>query len=63
VPAALRLLNRGAPGRPPLFQVIELWVENRIMLELAPADLIEPYVAVMQPAVLDGMGLALWARI
>jgi hypothetical protein len=60
-----KLLNRGGPGRPPLFQVIELWVENRIMLELAPTDLIEPYLAVMQPANLDamGLGLALWARI
>jgi hypothetical protein len=48
-----RLFGRGAPGQPPLFHVIELWIENRLMVELAPQDLIGAYVDLFQPAVLN----------
>ena len=30
-----RFFGRGAPGKPPAFHLLEFWVENRIMLELA----------------------------
>lgn len=36
---------RGPPGVK-LFELYELWVENRIMLELATADMIANYVAI-----------------
>ncbi|SMF38568.1 hypothetical protein SAMN06265365_102424 [Tistlia consotensis] len=52
-----RLFGRGAPGQPPVFSVIEVWVENRIMLEVAPADMIATYESFMQPARLDALGL------
>ena len=54
-----RLFGRAAPGQPPFFHVIEVWVENRLMLELAPADLIEAYENFMQPARLDALKLSL----
>lgn len=43
-----RRYGRGAPGAPPLFEVIEFWVENSLMLELAPADLIGAYETLYQ---------------
>jgi hypothetical protein len=36
---------RGPPGRP-LFELYELWIENRVMLELATDDMIAKYVAI-----------------
>ncbi|MFZ2468610.1 MAG: hypothetical protein WAW54_09465 [Parvibaculum sedimenti] len=46
-------LGRGAPGRTPFFHVIEFWVENRIMLELATPDMLAPYLATMNIAALE----------
>lgn len=43
-----KFLGRGAPGKPPVFHLLEFWVENRIMLELAPSDLVHEYVSFMQ---------------
>lgn len=54
-----RFFGRAAPGQPPLFHVIEVWVENRIMLEIVPADMIGPYESFMQVGRLDAMGMAL----
>ena len=48
-----RLYGRGAPGQPPMFHVIEFWVENRLMLELVPQDQISEYTTLIQPAKLD----------
>jgi len=50
-----RFFERAAPGRPPAFAVIEFWVENRIMIEVAPADLIGTYERYMQPERLDAL--------
>lgn len=50
-----RLCGRGAPGQKPLFHVIEFWLENRVMLEVAPQDMIGDYEQRMQFAVLDAM--------
>lgn len=46
-------LGRGAPGRTPFFHVIEFWVENRIMLELATPEMLAPYLATMDMAALQ----------
>jgi len=43
-----RFFGRGAPGKPPAFHLLEFWVENRIMLELAPPDLVGEYTSTMQ---------------
>jgi hypothetical protein len=56
-----RYFSRAAPGRPPVFHLIEVWVENRIMLEVVPADMIGVYEAFMQVDRMDAMGLALEA--
>ena len=44
---------RGVPGQPAFFNVIELWVENRLMLELAPEEMMDEYVEKLQLPVLD----------
>jgi hypothetical protein len=43
-----RFFDRAAPGRAPAFSVIEFWVENRILIEVAPVDLIGTYERYMQ---------------
>jgi hypothetical protein len=45
--------GRGAPGRPAMFEVIELWLENRILVELACPDMAEQYERTYRPEVLD----------
>lgn len=52
-----RLCGRGAPGQKPLFHVIEFWLENRIMVEVAPQDMIGDYEKRLQFAVLDAMNV------
>ncbi len=42
-----RLFGRGAPGQKPFFHVIEFWVENRLMIELAPETMIGEYTSLM----------------
>ena len=48
-----RYFGRGAPGQPPAFHVIEFWVENRLMIEVAAPDMLEAYTALIRPATLD----------
>jgi hypothetical protein len=50
-----RLCGRGAPGGPVLFSVIEFWLENRLMVEVAPKDLIGDYEKLIQFDVMDRM--------
>jgi hypothetical protein len=54
-----RFFSRAAPGLPPVFHVVEVWVENRILLEVVPADMIGVYEAYMQPARMQALDLAL----
>ncbi|QFY41201.1 hypothetical protein F6R98_00065 [Candidatus Methylospira mobilis] len=54
-----RLFGRAAPGLPPVFHVIEVWVENRILLEVVPADLIGVYETYMQFERMDALHLSL----
>ncbi len=49
-----RLFGRGAPGQKPLFHVIEFWVENRLMIELAPETMIGEYTNRMRPEQVEG---------
>lgn len=48
-----KFLGRSAPGQPPLFHVIEVWIENRVMLELASPSMVAAYANAMQFEVLD----------
>lgn len=50
-----RFCGRGAPGQKPLFHLIEFWVENRVMIELAPLDLIGEYEQSVTIERLDAM--------
>ncbi len=50
-----RLCGRGAPGGPVLFQVIEFWLENRLMVEVAPKSMIGAYEKLIQLDVMDTM--------
>jgi hypothetical protein len=56
-----RFFGRAAPGRPPVFHVVEFWVENRVMLEIVPADMIGVYDSHMQVERMNALGLALEA--
>jgi hypothetical protein len=42
-----------------VFHVIEVWVENRLMLEVVPADMIQVYESYMQIERMDALDLAL----
>ena len=50
-----RVFGRGAPGKKPVFHVIEFWVENRIMLELATPDMVADYQHMIRRENLDAM--------
>jgi hypothetical protein len=50
-----RYLGRGAPGQPPVFHVIEFWIENRLMVEVVTKEMAAEYTALMQPAKLDAL--------
>ncbi|MEJ0017078.1 MAG: hypothetical protein WDN25_11040 [Acetobacteraceae bacterium] len=43
-----RYFGRGAPGQPPAFHVIEFWVENRLMIEVATLDMVEEYTRIIR---------------
>lgn len=45
--------GRGAPGRPPLFEVIEFWLENRFLVELSCPDMGAAYEETYRPEVLE----------
>jgi hypothetical protein len=43
-----RYFGRGAPGQPPAFHVIEFWLENRVMVEVATPDMVEEYTRMIR---------------
>ncbi len=45
--------GRGAPGQPPVFHVIEFWVENRLMVEVATPDMVAEYTRLIRYDALD----------
>jgi hypothetical protein len=48
-----RRFGRGAPGQKPFFDVIEVWVENRLMIEVATADMLPAYQKMIAPGNLE----------
>jgi hypothetical protein len=48
-----RYFGRGAPGQPPAFHVIEFWVENRVMIEVATPDMLAEYTRLIRHDALD----------
>ncbi len=48
-----RYFGRGAPGQPPAFHVIEFWIENRIMVEVATPAMLAEYAQLIRFDVLD----------
>ena len=54
-----KFFSRAAPGLPPVFHVVEVWVENRVLLEVVPADMIEVYENYMQIGRMDALNLSL----
>jgi hypothetical protein len=50
-----KYFGRGAPGQKPFFHVIEFWVENRLMIELATPDMVSEYTDMISFARLDAM--------
>ena len=54
-----KFFSRAAPGLPPVFHVVEVWVENRLLLEVVPANMIEVYETYMQIGRMDALDLSL----
>jgi hypothetical protein len=50
-------LGRGAPGQQPVFHVIEFWVENSLMIEIATPGMLDAYTHTMRFEMLDAFGL------
>ena len=50
-----RLFGRGAPGQKPFFHIMEVWVENRLMIECATPDMVEDYLRLIRPEALDAL--------
>ena len=50
-----QLFGRGAPGQKPFFHVIEFWIENRLMLEVATPDMVADYTNLVRREKLDAM--------
>lgn len=48
-----KLFGRGPRGEKAFFHVIEFWVENRLMIELAPETMIAEYTGMMAGAGTD----------
>jgi len=47
--------GRGAPGQKPFFDVIEVWVENRLMIEVATPDMLAAYTNTVRLENLDAL--------
>lgn len=45
--------GRGAAGRPPVFHVLEVWLENRFLLEVVPPSFLPAYREAMRIPVLE----------
>jgi hypothetical protein len=50
-----RRFGRGAPGQPPVFYVIEMWIENRLLIELATEEMVGDYERASQIASLEAV--------
>ncbi len=50
-----RYFGRARPGQPPAFHLFEFWVENRLMIEVAPREATLEYERFMQFDVLEAI--------
>ncbi len=50
-----KLFGRGIPGEKPFFHVIEVWIENRLMVEVVTASMAREYEECLTAARLDAM--------
>lgn len=50
-----RRFGRGAPGQPPQFELYEMWIENRMLIELSTSELVGAYERASQFEVLEGL--------
>jgi len=57
-----RRFGRGKPGAPPVFEVIEMWLENRFLIEWATADMVGDYERAYQFGFLEQAGIPAHAR-
>jgi hypothetical protein len=48
-----RFCGRGAPGQKPFFHLVEVWVEDHFMLEVAPQSMVGDYEKLIQFEVID----------
>ena len=44
-----RLFNRGSPGGPAEFEVIEFWLESRLLVELTTSQMLSGYIRRVRP--------------
>ena len=51
-----KTFGRGMKGHKPFFHVIEFWVENRLMIEVAPKAMVQEYLAFLKGARTEIMG-------
>jgi hypothetical protein len=51
-----KTFGRGMQGHKPFFHVIEFWVENRLMIEVAPPDMAQEYETFLKSARTEVMG-------
>ena len=58
-----KLFGRGIPGQKPFFHVIELWIENRLMIEVASPEMAEDYAACLKSADMAAIDPAAIARM
>ncbi|MHB8885067.1 MAG: hypothetical protein ACYC5H_08240 [Methylovirgula sp.] len=57
-----QLYGAAPPGKPPVFKVIQFWIENRVLLELVPQSMLAEYVRFAQFPFLDAAVAARQAR-
>src|SRR3954466_4554902 len=50
-----KTFGRGLQGRQPLFHVIEFWIENRLMIEIAPPEMVREYQECLKNSRTEGM--------
>jgi hypothetical protein len=50
-----RFCGRGAPGQKPLFHLVEVWVEDHFLMEIAPQTMVGDYEKLLQFDALEQM--------
>lgn len=58
-----KTFGRGIPGEKPLFHVIEFWIENRLMIEVASPDMAEEYLTCLNSPAMAAPDMAAIKRM